>query len=613
MIREKISTRKDEDLRPWTSDDEMEGVLDKAYQALQTGFKRTAPMSKGGAFGMSPLDRRPAVLDEIEELIRHPERFGNEHSGIRSTRTQKVSRKKGAPTSNNPDDMKSSSTRDILKKTNYFMSSALDGRSAKKLVRNKKNPIKACYQLDAIRYEKNRKGPAVFNMSTADYQKFLARLSSKGLNIDELLRRHMEAQAENENGRDIYDDAEEYEEEYVEESKDAFDNGEESQPVAAEETDFSEGDMAKPLTEVLPLIRPTSVPTLESVTGGIFKDAPPTSRPSSARPTSRPVSAGSTRRDKKRADDEISAANSTITGISMAIPTPGGAGSRVRPSTGDRSRRTNSGWLKVEGAGVEEHKPAMPAAVATEAARPPRPASAAPSMSISRDGAFTLFAAEPGPKSDVDKLFEIATKAEAEAKVHQAESRVQSKSNRVRMDLGVDSGDITGTLTNTSGVSTNTLTSAMADLSIDPKTGQPRILSHKRIKELKSLRALMMTAAGSVTLNVHPDTSQDCVEENKRMKEVMRRCIQDCIERNHTDHTGPLLCTPGFVESIGPSKFYQSEEHRGYEYNERFEAAVRERDAKHGIKMDPLRHFVENAARNKQKLFQSGGAAMKFH
>ena len=88
-------------------------------------------------------------------------------------------------------------------------------------------------------------------------------------------------------------------------------------------------------------------------------------------------------------------------------------------------------------------------------------------------------------------------------------------------------------------------------------TGVTRILSHKRISELKSLRDLMMTATGSISLNVHPETSQECIDETQRMKEITQRCVKDCIEKNHADNAGPLLYTPGYMETIGPSKFYQ--------------------------------------------------------
>ena len=72
----------------------------------------------------------------------------------------------------------------------------------------------------------------------------------------------------------------------------------------------------------------------------------------------------------------------------------------------------------------------------------------------------------------------------------------------------------------------------------------------------------MMTATGSVSLNVHPQTSQDCIDENQRMKEITHRCIQDCIEKNHADNAGPLLYTPGYMETIGSSKFYQVDNDR---------------------------------------------------
>ena len=161
---DKISRSPDRELRPWAINPEMEHVLDDAYQDLQTSTRRCAPMGKGGPFGLSLLDRPPLELKELEELIRHPERFEDMDGQLK--RKKRVTRKKPVP-------VQVASVDD--RKANRYVSSALDNKANLIRERNQKNPIKACYQLDSIKYTESgpRKGPAVFNMSMAEYQRFL--------------------------------------------------------------------------------------------------------------------------------------------------------------------------------------------------------------------------------------------------------------------------------------------------------------------------------------------------------------------------------------------------------------------------------------------------------
>ena len=129
---EKLTRKTDNELRPWVYNEEMDALLDEAYQELQRGFKRTAPMGKGGAYGISPLDRQPAVLREIEELIRHPERFrgDNDDPSKPSKRSKKPWKgaKKGNPGEEQVVRPTKDSTKELLAKANYFVSSALDAK-----------------------------------------------------------------------------------------------------------------------------------------------------------------------------------------------------------------------------------------------------------------------------------------------------------------------------------------------------------------------------------------------------------------------------------------------------------------------------------------------------
>ena len=147
---EALTRKPDKVLRPWMADDEMDAILDAAYQELVQGFKRTAPMGKGGPYGISPLDRQPAVLREIEELIRHPERFrgdDDDPSGKPTKRSKKPQKgaKKGGASAQAPGGRGSDgagSTKDLLAKANYFVSSALD---AKKVAARRRRCVGRCY------------------------------------------------------------------------------------------------------------------------------------------------------------------------------------------------------------------------------------------------------------------------------------------------------------------------------------------------------------------------------------------------------------------------------------------------------------------------------------
>jgi len=146
---EALTRKPDKVLRPWMADDEMDAILDAAYQELVQGFKRTAPMGKGGPYGISPLDRQPAVLREIEELIRHPERFrgdDDDPSGKPTKRSKKPQKgtKKGGASAQAPGARGSDgvgSTKDLLAKANYFVSSALD---AKKVAARRRRCVGRC-------------------------------------------------------------------------------------------------------------------------------------------------------------------------------------------------------------------------------------------------------------------------------------------------------------------------------------------------------------------------------------------------------------------------------------------------------------------------------------
>ena len=179
---DKLSRSPDRTLRPWAVNAEMDTVLDEAYQDLQTSTRRCSPFGKGGPYGLSLLDRTPLELKELEELIRHPERFEDTDGQLK--RKKRITRKKPVPvqvnaTGNDDKSKQRSSTKESLRKANRYVSSALDNKANLIRERNQKNPIKACYQLDSIKYTESgpRKGPAVFNMSMAEYQRFLGIIS----------------------------------------------------------------------------------------------------------------------------------------------------------------------------------------------------------------------------------------------------------------------------------------------------------------------------------------------------------------------------------------------------------------------------------------------------
>ena len=60
---------KDRTLRPWTVNDPLDALIKEECYELDETAKRLAPFKKGGGYGLSTLDRKPAELIEIEKLL----------------------------------------------------------------------------------------------------------------------------------------------------------------------------------------------------------------------------------------------------------------------------------------------------------------------------------------------------------------------------------------------------------------------------------------------------------------------------------------------------------------------------------------------------------------
>jgi len=161
--------------------------------------------------------------------------------------------------------------------------------------------------------------------------------------------------------------------------------------------------------------------------------------------------------------------------------------------------------------------------------------------------------------------------------------------------------------------------SALAKLSISTATGTasgghnkmdftgpgPHSLSKARIKEIRTLRDSLMSTAGSFAMNVHPEASPDAQEEAAASVRITKEMVKETMDKNRVDQTWTLLTTPGYYEAVGPSK---SDTQIGFAPSEKFDKAVREADVSQGIKRDPLRVWSEDGVKNKIKLFAAGGA-----
>ena len=522
---------RDDDLRPWVRDPVMDLQIDAQFIELQEGFKRTAPMDKSGA--VSQLDRKP------QQLIALHETFRAKHISVAPTASA-VAVKEGESA---PDDTTTNSEAKALAQKTHAVLAALESRRSSRASTKRGKRANAAAataspknRLEAVRYDPvgPRRGPATYNMSAAEYQRFAAKMAAMGNeNVDTFA---MEGADETKYDLESLDDGGGGSVDGI--SDDFHDDDGDVDSVIA--------DGGGAVTKLPPINESPHRPTTTTDAAALlFKDTP-LKPPTAAATTPPPGSAG---KPKLSANSWLKVEGTHVASPSLAIATA--------PATAPAS----PGPLVIEATAKT-----LAAHAITIVTHPPTP----PRLQISRDGALSLFA---------------ATVPEAESKLLNELTSPPSAKSR---SLALAGHSLTG-----------------SEHLYGP---HGNALGHKRIKELKALKELMMTTTGSVGINVHPETSADVNEENKRMRQVTIQCIQDCMERNQTDSTGSLLVTPGYLEALGPSNFYKSDAQQGFVLNDRFQEALKNVDVSRGLKMDGQGKWVENAAKNRQKMFVSGGA-----
>lgn len=135
-----------------------------------------------------------------------------------------------------------------------------------------------------------------------------------------------------------------------------------------------------------------------------------------------------------------------------------------------------------------------------------------------------------------------------------------------------------------------------------------KIFVKNRIMEVRSLRDQLMTTNGSLAMNVHPEANPDAQAETIASLAMTKRLGMQTMERNRQDQTWSILSTPGFLEAVGADKVFKSDTQLMHTTNEAFEKAVRQADNSQGIQKDAIRIWSESAVKQKIKLFVSGGA-----
>jgi hypothetical protein len=133
------------------------------------------------------------------------------------------------------------------------------------------------------------------------------------------------------------------------------------------------------------------------------------------------------------------------------------------------------------------------------------------------------------------------------------------------------------------------------------------LFSYKRVKEIRTLRDQLMSTSGSLGLNVHPEANPDNLKDAFDSRLLTMKMGLDTIEKNRHDSTWMLLATPGYLEALGANKIYKTQQQNDIIYDESYEKAVRQYDGKEGIKIDPVREWSESAVKNNVKIFTSGG------
>jgi hypothetical protein len=195
-LNSNVSLRSDKDLRPWCHDAEREEDLKKCYVELQRVIQRTAPMTKGGCFGPSALDRRSDELQELEKFIRDPDKYIRDNyeqpKVLKADYDEKPPIKKDTTKHHHTeahyyddepvwsDEQIEAGIRMAVQKkfestghrVTRFVSATLDPK--KKSIygpQRRKDP------LASVKYApKPRLGPAVHDIGAADFQRFLLRV-----------------------------------------------------------------------------------------------------------------------------------------------------------------------------------------------------------------------------------------------------------------------------------------------------------------------------------------------------------------------------------------------------------------------------------------------------
>lgn len=133
------------------------------------------------------------------------------------------------------------------------------------------------------------------------------------------------------------------------------------------------------------------------------------------------------------------------------------------------------------------------------------------------------------------------------------------------------------------------------------------LFSYKRVKEIRTLRDQLMSTSGSLGLNVHPEANPNNLKDAFDSRLLTMKMGLDTIEKNQHDSTWTLLAIPGYLEAIGTDKIYKSQQKTDIIYDESYQKAVKLYDGKDGIKIDPVREWSESAVKNNVKIFTSGG------
>lgn len=158
-------------------------------------------------------------------------------------------------------------------------------------------------------------------------------------------------------------------------------------------------------------------------------------------------------------------------------------------------------------------------------------------------------------------------------------------------------------------------------LTIPDRTSRPNTSSALKKLEIsaskgtvsKALRDQLLTTSGAFSLFASPlsPIKTDMLDSRKTLEKTLAAARQT-KQLLEDDNTWDVLKTPGFVETVGISNFYQSVNSYQHPFTNKHDNMVKNRDLTNCVKSDDMKVWCNDTIRNGRKMFDSGGGGFHY-